>query len=98
MMSPDEQKKGFWRYHLQKFQQHLNSFNPLVNKNNIKDLQGSTGSYHSNINAPMYVGGINITVNTNSNNPDVIGEAVANNLESRMNYFSLNRGLGLGAV
>lgn len=98
MMSPDEQKKGWWRYNLQKFQQHLNSFNPLVNKNNIKDLQGSTGSYHSNINAPMYVGGINITVNTNSNNPDVIGEAVANNLESRMNYFSLNRGLGLGAV
>ena len=98
MMSPGEQKKGWWRYNLQKFQQHLNSFNPLVNKNNIKDLQGSTGSYHSNINAPMYVGGINITVNTNSNNPDVIGEAVANNLESRMNYFSLNRGLGLGAV
>ena len=98
MMSPDEQKKGWWRYNLQKFQQHLNSFNPLVNKNNIKDLQGATGSYHSNISSPVYVGGINITVNTNSNNPDVIGEAVANNLESRMNYFSLNRGLGLGAV
>lgn len=95
MMSPDEQKKGFWRYNLQKFQQHLNSLNPFVNQNNIKDLQGATGSYHSNINSPMYVGGINITVNTNSNNPDVIGEAVANNLESRMNYFALNRGLGL---
>lgn len=98
MMSPDEQKKGFWRYNLQKFQQHINSLNPFVNKNNIKDLQGATGSYHSNISSPVYVGGINITVNTNSNNPDVIGEAVANNLESRMNYFSLNRGLGLGAV
>lgn len=98
MMSPEEQKKGFWRYHLQKFQEHINSFNPFVNKNNIKDLQSSAGSYHSNINSPVYVGGINITVNTNSNNPDVIGEAVANNLESRMSYFSLNRGLGLGAV
>jgi hypothetical protein len=46
----------------------------------------------------MYVGGINITVNTNSNDPNAIGEAVANNLESRMSYFALNRGLGLGAV
>jgi hypothetical protein len=68
------------------------------NNNNIKDLQGSTGQYHSNISSPMYVGGINITVNTNSNDPNAIGVAVANNLESRMNYFSLNRGLGLGAV
>lgn len=75
-----------------------NEMNPFVNNNNIKDLQGSTGQYHSNINSPMYVGGINITVNTNSNDPNAIGEAVANNLESRMSYFALNRGLGLGAV
>lgn len=75
-----------------------NEINPFVNNNNIKDLQGSTGQYHSNISSPMYVGGINITVNTNSNDPNAIGVAVANNLESRMNYFSLNRGLGLGAV
>ena len=75
-----------------------NEINPFVNNNNIKDLQGSTGQYHSNISSPMYVGGINITVNTNSNDPNAIGVAVANNLESRMNYFALNRGLGLGAV
>ena len=101
-MDEQERKQGLTRGWLKGIgnwaTNRWNEMNPFVNNNNIKDLQGSTGQYHSNINAPMYVGGINITVNTNSNNPDVIGEAVANNLESRMNYFALNRGLGLGAV
>lgn len=87
--------RGWWNGVGNWASKRWNEINPFANNNNIKDLQGSTGSYHSNINSPMYVGGINITVNTNSNNPDVIGEAVANNLESRMNYFALNRGLGL---
>ena len=95
MMSPEEQKKGFWRYNLQRFQQHLNSLNPFINKNNIKDLQSSTGSYYSNLNSNVYVGGINMTINTNSTNPQVIGNAVADNLQNRINYFALNRGLNL---
>ena len=99
-MSPEENRKGLFRGWLTSagnwIKSRINAVNPL--NNNIKDLQGSTGQYHSNISAPMYVGGINITVNTNSNDPNAIGEAVANNLESRMNYFALNRGLGLGAV
>lgn len=75
-----------------------NEINPFANNENVRNLSSSSGSYHNNISSPLYVGGINITVNTNSNDPKAIGEAVANNLESRMNYFSLNRGLGLGAV
>ena len=99
-MSPEENRKGIFRGWLTSagnwIKSRINAVNPI--NNNIKDLQGSTGQYHSNISSPMYVGGINITVNTNSNDPDAIGEAVANNLESRMSYFALNRGLGLGAV
>ena len=90
--------RGWWKGVENWATNRWNEMNPFVNNNNIKDLQGSTGQYHSNISSPMYVGGINITVNTNSNDPNAIGVAVANNLESRMNYFSLNRGLGLGAV
>jgi len=90
--------RGWWKGVENWATNRWNEMNPLINNNNIKDLQGSTGQYHSNISSPMYVGGINITVNTNSNDPNAIGEAVANNLESRMNYFALNRGLGLGAV
>lgn len=96
-MSPEENKKGLFRGWLGSlgnwWKKRTKAVNPL--NNNIKDLQGSTGQYHSNISSPMYVGGINITVNTNSNDPNAIGEAVANNLESRMSYFALNRGLGL---
>jgi hypothetical protein len=99
-MSPGENRKGLFRGWLNSagnwIKSRINAVSPT--NNNIKDLQGSTGQYHSNISSPMYVGGINITVNTNSNDPNAIGEAVANNLESRMSYFSLNRGLGLGAV
>lgn len=99
-MSPEENRKGLFRGWLTSagnwIKSRINAVSPT--NNNIKDLQGSTGQYHSNISSPMYVGGINITVNTNSNDPNAIGEAVANNLESRMSYFALNRGLGLGAV
>ena len=99
-MSPGENRKGLFRGLLNSagnwIKSRINAVSPI--NNNIKDLQGSTGQYHSNISSPMYVGGINITVNTNSNDPNAIGEAVANNLESRMSYFALNRGLGLGAV
>jgi hypothetical protein len=99
-MSPGENRKGLFRGWLNSagnwIKSRINAVSPT--NNNIKDLQGSTGQYHSNISSPMYVGGINITVNTNSNDPNAIGEAVANNLESRMSYFALNRGLGLGAV
>lgn len=99
-MSPEENRKGLFRGWLTSagnwIKSRINAVSPT--NNNIKDLQGATGQYHSNISSPMYVGGINITVNTNSNDPDAIGEAVANNLESRMSYFALNRGLGLGAV
>ena len=90
--------RGLWKGVENWATNRWNEMNPFVNNNNIKDLQGSTGQYHSNISSPMYVGGINITVNTNSNDPNAIGVAVANNLESRMSYFALNRGLGLGAV
>ena len=106
-MSSAENKKGlskgWWALLTRRFQKNWNStLNPFggagiidYNKQNINDFQNPNRQYHSNINSPMYVGGINITVNTNSNDPNAIGTAVADNLESRMNYFALNRGLGL---
>lgn len=90
--------RGWWNGDGNWATKRWNEINPFANNENVRNLSSSSGSYHNNISSPLYVGGINITVNTNSNNPDVIGEAVANNLESRMNYFALNRGLGLGAV
>lgn len=74
--------------------QKWNEINPFVNRQNIDDLTASSGFFNTQ-NSNVYVGGITVTVNTNSTDPRAIGAAVADNLQNRMNYFALNRGLNL---
>ena len=97
-MDANERKRGLTKGWLNSVgnwaKQRWDDVNPFVNKDNIKNINGGS-SLPANVSSPFYVGGINITVNTNSNDPNAIGVAVANNIERRMNYFALNRGLGL---
>ena len=86
------EQQGWWRYRWQKVQDRLNEINPF--SNNAKDLQASAG-FFNNANSNVYLGGINLTINTTSNDPQAIGNAVTESLQNRINYFALNRGLNL---
>lgn len=82
------EEEGWWRYRWGKFQEHLNEINPFADKN-------AKAGYYNAQNSNVYVGGINMTINTNSSDPRAVGNAVADSLQNRMNYFALNRGLNL---
>lgn len=104
MQSKEEAKKGHWRYQNKKIVDgvknvldKMNPFKQFAFNDNMRDFQNASNpSYHSSLNSNVYVGGINMTINTNSNDPQAVGNAVAYNLQNKINYFALNRGLSLG--